>query len=184
MASSMNINDLAKTYLKKTANPKGTYVDFTMGNGRDTEFLCSLAPDGTVYAFDIQEQALENTRALLNDKGYKNAKLILDGHENVKSHITEPIDGGIFNLGHLPGGDIHKHTMRYTTLKAVVDAMELLKSEATLMITVNPKYPEGEAEGILLADILSGYNPKEYGIMTHRMMNTEKSPYLYEIIKY
>ena len=39
-----------------------TAVDFTMGNGYDTEFLSrTVGETGHVYAFDIQKQAVEST---------------------------------------------------------------------------------------------------------------------------
>ena len=51
-----------------------------MGNGYDTLFLAKLAKQ--VYAFDIQEQALEKTQERLNQAGLTNAQLILQGHEH------------------------------------------------------------------------------------------------------
>ena len=43
------------------------FVDATCGNGFDTLFLCKTAgKDGHVKAFDIQEQAIERTKTLLN----------------------------------------------------------------------------------------------------------------------
>lgn len=41
-------------------------LDATCGNGHDTLFLANLVgPNGTVYAFDIQEEAIEHTTARL-----------------------------------------------------------------------------------------------------------------------
>lgn len=95
----MVLLDLAKSFLANVP-PDAAVADFTMGNGHDTAFLCGLVPQGRVYAFDIQPQALENTRLLLAEKGYANATLILDGHEHAKQYIHEPIAAGMFNLGY------------------------------------------------------------------------------------
>ncbi len=184
MGSAMNIKDMSKSYISRNVNPEGIYVDFTVGHGRDTEFLCSIAPQGKVYGFDILPEAIADTKALLEKKGYTNFELILDGHENVKNYVKEPIDGGMFNLGYFPGGDRSKHTMRHTTVKAVFDAMELLKKGCTLTINVYPGHFEGEAEGNLLYELLSEYNQKEFGVMAHRMINSPTSPYIYEILRY
>ena len=70
-------------------------VDFTMGNGYDTLFLSGLA--NKVYSFDIQEQALVNTKERLKD--VNNVELILDSHEHVDKYVDR-IDVGIFNLGY------------------------------------------------------------------------------------
>ena len=56
--------------LRTFAVKGGFYIDATMGNGKDTCFLCGLAGEkGRVLAFDIQPAALENTEKLLERKG-------------------------------------------------------------------------------------------------------------------
>lgn len=57
---------LARDALLQAVNAGDTVVDATMGNGHDTLFLAGqVGPEGHVCAFDIQESALESTRALL-----------------------------------------------------------------------------------------------------------------------
>ena len=61
--------DIAKNFLTQAQiKTEGVLADFTMGNGHDTLYLCSLVPRGTVYAFDVQSQALINTRKRLDEK--------------------------------------------------------------------------------------------------------------------
>ena len=46
--------DVAKGFLNGGHIEKNSVlVDFTMGNGHDTEYLCSLVPDGKVYALSL-----------------------------------------------------------------------------------------------------------------------------------
>ena len=61
-------------------------VDATMGNSGDTAFLCKLVGEtGRVYAFDVQEEALERTAARLEAAGLRaRATLILAGHETMR----------------------------------------------------------------------------------------------------
>ena len=57
---------LARDALLRAVQPGDTVVDATMGNGHDTLFLAEqVGAEGRVYAFDIQESALESTRQLL-----------------------------------------------------------------------------------------------------------------------
>ena len=59
-------------------------IDATCGNGGDTAFLCRLAgAEGRVLAFDIQQKALDATRARLAREGLDDGRcrLILDSHE-------------------------------------------------------------------------------------------------------
>ena len=66
--------DVAKNFLNQANIPQnGTLADFTMGNGHDTLYLASLVPEGKVYAFDIQPEALKNNRARLDEAGFHNA---------------------------------------------------------------------------------------------------------------
>ena len=77
---------VAKKFLENGKIPENaTLCDFTMGNGHDTEYLCRLAPKGHVYAFDIQPDAIENTRKRLAEAGLENATLILDSHSMSKT---------------------------------------------------------------------------------------------------
>ena len=64
----MQLLDAAKSFLCGKIKEDDTLVDFTMGNGHDTAYLCSLVPVGKVYAFDIQKEALDNTAKLLDEK--------------------------------------------------------------------------------------------------------------------
>ena len=48
---------LSHDFLAQVLDDESVVVDATMGNGNDTAFLAGLAKK--VYAFDVQEQALE-----------------------------------------------------------------------------------------------------------------------------
>lgn len=178
--------DIAKGFLKQ-ANIKANSVlaDFTMGNGHDTLYLCSLVPEGTVYAFDIQKEAVENTRARLNEAGVTtNAHLILDSHANAKNYIDSQINAGMFNLGYRPGGNKSVHTMRESTLPAVRDAIEMLKKGGILVISVYPGHDEGRIEGEMLLDMLSEYDKKLYCVSHFHLVNSPDAPFVIAVEKY
>ena len=88
--------DLLKTekeFIRTHIKEGGTVVDFTMGNGHDTLWLSNaVGENGKVYAFDIQQAALDSTSALLKkENAPENYTLILDSHHNVKNYVKEPI---------------------------------------------------------------------------------------------
>ena len=174
----VGILQLAKDRLAQTANPDGVYIDFTMGRGRDTLFLCSLAPQGKVYSFDIQPSALEQTAQLLEEHGMTNAELILDDHQNFKKYYGGEIDGGLFNLGFLPGGDKSITTQRGSTLAAVKAAMAALKRGAALGVAVYPGHEEGRIEGEQLQEYFSTIDKKLFDIFIYRLLNVPESPYM------
>lgn len=174
----VGILQLAKDRLMQNANPYGVYIDFTMGRGRDTLFLCSIAPEGRVLAFDIQPSALEQTAALLKENNVSNAELILDSHDNFPKYYSGEIDGGLFNLGFLPGGDKSITTKRGSTLSAVKSAMAALKRGGAIGVAVYPGHEEGRLEGEQLQRYFETIDKKLYDIFIYRLLNVPDSPYM------
>lgn len=102
--------DFSHELLSQVVSYGDTVVDCTVGNGHDTLFLANLVgTDGTVYGFDIQPQAIENTKALLRKTppSAKNIFLYNISHSKVDEILPYQtmISAAIFNLGYLPGGD-------------------------------------------------------------------------------
>lgn len=67
--------------------------------GRDTALLCRLTGEnGRVLAFDVQEDAVRQTRELLA-KEHLSAEVYLDSHANM-AHYAEPetVDCIVFNF--------------------------------------------------------------------------------------
>ena len=174
--------DLLKTekqFISTHIKEGGTVVDFTMGNGHDTLWLSrAVGKDGKVYAFDIQQDALDSTAHLLESEGAdKNYTLILDSHHNVKNYVSEPIKAGMFNLGYLPGGNKSITTMRATTLPAIEAAIDLLGKDAILLIAVYPGHPEGDAEGKEITEYLSTLSRFKVCCTKVQIVNSPSSPY-------
>ncbi|EUJ17052.1 S-adenosylmethionine (SAM)-dependent methyltransferase [Listeria aquatica FSL S10-1188] len=63
--------------LRKVIFPGDVVIDATCGNGHDTLFLAQLVgPNGKVYAYDIQQTAIEKTEARLDEASCKNQVLL------------------------------------------------------------------------------------------------------------
>ena len=59
-----NARHLAARYMEEILRLGDIAVDATMGNGKDTQFLCELVGEtGRVYAFDVQEEAFSAGRS-------------------------------------------------------------------------------------------------------------------------
>ena len=66
----LNTLSMVHDFLTRTVKPGSVCVDATAGKGRDTALLCRLTGKaGRVLAFDIQEEAIRQTRALLEAEG-------------------------------------------------------------------------------------------------------------------
>lgn len=179
----IDLLDLHKQFLLTHIKEGDIVVDFTMGNGHDTEFLSkTVGEGGHVYAFDIQPSAVESTRKNLEAAGCpKNYTLICDSHHNVKKYVNCKIRGGMFNLGWLPGGDKSITTMRETTMPAIQAAIDLLDTDAILNIAVYPGHPEGDAEGKMIEEYLSSLSRFKVCATKVKIVNSETSPYFFMI---
>lgn len=182
----VDLLELHKYFILQHLKPGDTAVDFTMGNGNDTEFLCrSVGEGGRVYAFDIQEGALVNTRARLEGAGLpKNYTLICDSHHRVLDYVKEPIKAGMFNLGYLPGSG-HKEitTMRETTMPAVEGAISLLAPDGVLLVAIYPGHEEGDLEGQMLEEYFKTLSRFQICASKFRILNSPTSPYFYLLEK-
>lgn len=179
----IDLLDLHKQFILTHLKEGDVAVDFTMGNGHDTEFLSkTVGESGKVYAFDIQQAAVESTAKNLEAAGCpKNYTLICDSHHNVKKYVNEPIKAGMFNLGWLPGGDKTITTMRKTTMPAVEAAIDLLGKDAILNIAVYPGHPEGDLEGQMLEEYLSSLSRYKVCATKIKITNSPTSPYFFMI---
>ena len=90
---------LLKTSVEGLAiKPDGVYVDVTFGGGgHSKEILSQLGPDGKLYAFDQDEDALANA---LPDERFK---LINENFRNIKRYLrfygVKEVDGILADLG-------------------------------------------------------------------------------------
>lgn len=173
---------LQKSFILSHLREGDACADFTMGNGHDTLFLSTTVGErGKVYAFDIQESALESTRARLEAEGApKNYTLIKDSHSNLGLYIKEKIKAGMFNLGYLPGsGNKALTTMRETTIPAVMGAIDLLDAKSILLIAIYPGHEEGDAEGKALEEIFNKIDRHAISVMKVKIINSPTSPYFF-----
>jgi len=123
-------------------------VDATCGNGNDTCLLAELVgPQGTVWAFDIQKTALEETSVRLAALGLeKRVQLVHTGHEFMYEYVVPTVSAVVFNLGYLPGGDRSIITRPDTTLRALDQSLQLLSPGGILAVTVYSGHAGGAHE--------------------------------------
>lgn len=175
----LSLRDMEKELLARHIGAGCSAADFTVGNGNDTLWLAGQVGErGRVYGFDIQKQAIDNTRALLEKNGVLDrCRLVCDSHHNLLKYIDGPIDAGVFNLGFLPGGDKGLTTLRKTTIPAIRDAVSILKPGGCLLVAVYPGHEEGRLEGEAICSMLSAYEQKQLSAYRFNVLNSPSSPY-------
>ena len=165
--------EMAHDFLAQVITPEDIVVDATMGNGHDTLFLAKLAKQ--VYAFDIQEQALEKTSQRLQEAGLTNAELILQGHETVDQFVKE-VKAAIFNLGYLPSADKSIITQPQTTLEALDKLCHMLVKGGRIAIMIYYGHEGGDIEKDAVMDFVSQLPQQEYTATIYRTLNQINNP--------
>ena len=181
----VDLKELHKRFILEHLSEGEVAVDFTMGNGNDTLFLSrTVGESGRVYAFDIQEAAINSTRARLESEGApENYTLICASHHRVREFVSEPIKAGMFNLGYLPGGAHAVTTMRETTMPAVEAAIDMLLPDGVLIIAVYPGHEEGSLEGDMLREYFKTTSRYKICPSEFRILNSPTSPYFFLVEK-
>ncbi len=182
----VDLNQLHKHFILEHLGEGEVAVDFTMGNGNDTLFLSrAVGEHGRVYAFDIQAQALENTKRFLDEnQAPENYTLFLASHSRVKELVKEPIKAGMFNLGYMPRSGVKSlTTKRETTLEAVKGALDLLLPDGVLVIAIYPGHEEGRLEGDMLREYFKTLSKYRYCPSEFHILNSENSPYFFVVEK-
>ena len=165
--------EMAHDFLAQVITQEDIVVDATMGNGHDTLFLAKLAKQ--VYAFDIQEQALEKTSQRIQEAGLTNVDLILQGHETVDQYVTE-VKAAIFNLGYLPSADKSIITQPQTTIEALDKLCQMLVKGGRIAIMIYYGHEGGDIERDAVMDFVSQLPQQEYTATIYRTLNQINNP--------
>ncbi|TFE28149.1 class I SAM-dependent methyltransferase [Cohnella luojiensis] len=190
----LSVLSQAQRWVKERVKPGDAVVDATAGNGSDTLFLArTVGSGGIVYAFDIQNEALENTRRRLDAAEVSEAgrlaevTLVHAGHETMDDAVASDLHGRIaavmFNLGYLPGASSTVITEPATTLSALDSALRLLRGGGVLTAVVYPGHEGGQVEADAVQAWASGISLSVAQTVIYRFPQKTVSPYLIALIK-
>lgn len=175
----MELNTLAMVhaFLRKEVRPGAVCIDATAGRGRDTALLCHLAGEtGRVLAFDIQEEAVAQTRALLASEGLR-AEVFLDSHAHMSRYLPpESVDCIVFNFGRLPGGDPKIFTRADTSVEAVRAGLKLLRPGGVLAIALYYGGENGCEERDAVLSYLETLDQRCFSVLACRWSNRRGDP--------
>lgn len=170
---------LAHDFLSKRLKPGDSVVDATAGRGKDTLFLCRLVGgSGSVTAFDLQPEALESTRLLLEKEGVLDrARLILASHSRMEEYVAKDSqDGVVFNFGYLPGGRHDIFTRPDTSIPAIEQGLEALKDGGVMSLCIYYGGDTGYEERDALMAYLKTVNAYRYTVIMTQFWNRSNDP--------
>lgn len=172
------VTDLNKILIENAINEGDTVIDATMGNGYDTKYLAQkVGKTGTVYSFDVQEEAIKSTKKKLEKEGLLDrTNLILDGHENIDMYVSHEVSCVLFNLGYLPRAKHQVITKPDTTLEAIKKSLKLLKPHGVISIAIYTGHEGGMDECDAVFDFVSSLNQSEFNVLNCNFINQINHP--------
>ncbi|GKU75918.1 class I SAM-dependent methyltransferase [Paenibacillus sp. L3-i20] len=188
----LSVLSMAHKWIAERTLPGDTVIDATAGGGVDTLALAELVgPKGRVYAFDIQQSALDRTHErlapLAESSRLPDVQLLLQDHATM-SGAVEPVDRGhiaaiMFNLGYLPGGDESVITQPKTTIDALQASLTLLRAGGIVTCVLYPGHPGGEQEAAAVEDWAAGLPQNIAQAVIYRQLQRKTAPYVISIEK-
>ena len=158
----LHLDALVHDALRRVLRAGHSAVDATAGNGYDTLFLArQVGPHGLVWAFDVQQQALDAAAARLAavQEPLATVRFIHDGHEHAGSYLPEVVPAGqelmavVFILGYLPRTDKRVTTSAATTLAAVTQLLPRMAAGGVMALHAYTGQEGGVAEVAALEEL-------------------------------
>ncbi|MFF2888987.1 class I SAM-dependent methyltransferase [Paenibacillus sp. NPDC057967] len=185
----LSVLSMAHKWTSERAGSGDAVIDATAGGGVDTLALAELVGSkGIVYAFDIQQSALDRTRERLEAAGgLPQVQLLLQDHAGMANAVAPEHVGQIaaimFNLGYLPGSDQSIVTQPESTIEALQAAMGLLRPGGILTCVLYPGHPGGDLEAAAVDEWTAGL-PQSLGqAVLYRQPQRSAAPYLIAVEK-
>lgn len=154
-------------------------IDATAGNGNDTLLLCEMVGEtGKVLAFDVQEQAVVNTKRRLEEQGISElAEVFLESHTNMSRYAeANSVSCIVFNFGYLPGGDHNLATKKESSLEAIHEGLRLLKKGGMMSLCIYSGGDTGFEERDAILSELKNLDTKKYLVIVSEYYNRPNNP--------
>jgi ubiquinone/menaquinone biosynthesis C-methylase UbiE len=170
--------ELAMTITLAYIRRGDTIIDATCGTGRDTVTLARAAgAEGKVYAFDIQPEAIAQTKKRLDEEGLSNVKLIQGSFLTMGSYIPEASATAVaFNLGYLPGGDHSITTKAEESLEGLKLALRMIRSGGIVTVVLYDGHEERAKEKKRILDWSETLDSGKYHVAYVSFTNQKNDP--------
>lgn len=175
------IVEMAHDYLKEVLKKESISVDFTCGQGFDTLFLAQNSQQ--VFAYDIQKEAIDQTKKILEENHCNNVVLLHKSHEYINEDVLS-FDAGIFNCGYLPHGEPTITTNGATIIQTLQKALALLTSKGRIVLVLYPGFVSGKEESEQVENYCIQLPSKQYDVGKIEMLNRKNCPYIIVIDKH
>ncbi len=173
------ITEWCLRFIREHVKEGDVCIDATAGNGNDTLALCQLVGEsGKVIAFDIQENAIANTKKRLEDNGVvERAEVYLESHTNMGKYAEEnSVSCIVFNFGYLPGGDHNLATQKESSIEAIHEGLRLLRKGGLMSLCIYSGGDSGFEERDAILEELKTLDGKKYLVIKSEYYNRPNNP--------
>lgn len=176
----MKSYDFAHEIWEQFVKKGDTLIDATIGNGHDTLFLAKLLNgQGKIFGYDIQKQAINNTKLLLQTElSEKEGAIVTLYHQSHENFYEKEAKLIVYNLGYLPRGDKNLTTNVETTIKSLKSALKILQNGGLISILCYVGHPMGKKEFDALNTFFNTI-PKNFILTEHHWINRLNAPVLF-----
>ncbi|MBQ8514937.1 MAG: methyltransferase domain-containing protein [Ruminococcus sp.] len=171
--------DIINRVIDESVQEGDLCIDATAGRGHDTLHLCWLVGDsGHVTAFDIQQAAVDSTKALLEKNGLASrADVLLKSHSEMDELFEENSVSLItFNFGWLPRGDHNIFTKKETSIEAIEKGLRILKDGGIMTLILYYGRETGFEERDALLEFLPTLDCRKYTVVEMPFVNRPNCP--------
>lgn len=178
MKNSFSALNIAHKFISENVREGDICIDATAGRGYDTAFLCGLAGEsGKVIAFDIQQEAVDSTKNLLESRNFSNYEIHLESHCNMDKYAEKNSVSCItFNLGWLPRGNHDISTHADTSIEAIKKSLDLIKDKGIISICIYYGKDTGFEEKNAVMEYLKTIDSSKYTVIVNEFVNRPNCP--------
>lgn len=173
-----NISNRIHQIIESVLRKKDIVIDATLNNLEDTLFLTNLIPNGTILAFNNNEEVIKETKKQLKFNNHTNYKLFLSPYNEMINELKSyerKVSLILFNLSNENRNNIK------AIIKSLQNSLSLLNKKGILLIILQPNNEIGKMNEKSIKNwtkTISNYFIKEY----HNTKNPS-APYLITISK-
>ncbi len=155
-----------------------TVIDATCGRGHDTLMLARLVGEpGRVFAFDIQEEAINSSRRLLSEQGLIDRVVFIHAdHAEADIYVAGIPSFCMFNLGYLPGGDHSKTTSTASTISAMEKMIDMMPKGGSITLVAYSGHTGGKEEVQGVRSYLAGVSQDNLEVVEMSFINQRNNP--------
>ncbi|MDR1781472.1 MAG: class I SAM-dependent methyltransferase [Bacilli bacterium] len=179
MKSNLDIVPFSHHLIELYQDLEGIALDMTLGHGYDSIELTKHFKK--VFAFDIQEEAINSAKENLKD--YHNINIIKDNHLNYDNYVKDKIALAIYNLGYLPHGSKEITTNKDSTIASLRKLLVQLKINGIIILVIYIGHPQGYQESKAINEFIKELALCQFKIIEYKILNRELAPYILIIEK-